>query len=426
MAHSAPAVAPPLHRQAASPLETTIEFGAYHYQYVGAAGTVAWSRLDQVLADLEADRLVIVTERSIPADIVDQVVAHASDVAPTAVLRFSGGESVKTLATLDELAGAALTQGASRRSCIVAVGGGLVGNIAGLLAALLFRGIRLVHIPTTLLGMSDSVLSLKQAVNSAAGKNHLGTFHAPVVVWSNVDFLERLPRAERQAALCEVVKNVVAIRPSDHGEVAAILNPAAEFSAREYLRLIELTIEQKSSVMADDAHERADALVLEYGHTVGHALEVVMNGALTHGLAIGVGMTVAAEAARTLGIGSERVQATILELLSKLGAPTLIPADVDPTALMARVRLDNKHGYLKQRARHHAMVLLEDLGQPATTDDKPLTAVPDAVIAAAIKARQGRSAGARSRITLAAPGFEALRVRSGTGGSVAGERGDRQ
>jgi 3-dehydroquinate synthetase len=366
--------------------ETTVRFGDHSYRYFVASGTPAWEWLGNALSGLRADRFLIVSERSLPRELLYEVAGHVGEVGPTSVLTFSGGERAKTVATLDRLAGRALEEGASRRSCVVAVGGGLAGNVAGLLSALLFRGVRLVQIPTTLLGMSDSVLSLKQAVNSRVGKNHVGTFHTPEFVWSNVDFLDRLPVTERQAALCEVIKNVLVIRPRDYEEVAALLEPAANLTPAQYVRVIELAIEQKSAVMANDPYEKGDALVLEYGHTVGHALEVTMNGALTHGLAVGIGMVVAAEVARRLGVAHGRVQGVHLDLLERLGAPTEIPASAEPEELMLRVRRDNKRGYLEQVAGMRDMVLLEDLGRALRTDGKPLTRVPEDVIRAAIDA----------------------------------------
>jgi len=105
----------------------------------------------------------------------------------------SRGEHAKNLVTIHGLGNDAIRAGATRRSCIIALGGGLVGNVAGLLAALFFRGARLVHLPTTLLAMSDSCLSLKQGVNSDAGKNHFGQFYPPEFVWADLTYLRHLP-----------------------------------------------------------------------------------------------------------------------------------------------------------------------------------------------------------------------------------------
>jgi 3-dehydroquinate synthetase len=366
---------------------TIVKFGDHTYRYFAGSGPAAWDWLGGALGDLQADRFVIVSERSLPPDLLNEISRRISEVGPTSTLTFAGSESAKTVATLDTLATQALEQGATRRSCVLAVGGGLAGNVAGLLAALLFRGIRFVQIPTTLLGMSDSVLSLKQAVNSKIGKNHVGTFHTPELVWSNVDFLERLPVVERKAALCEVIKNVLAIRPADYAEVAALLNPNVDLTPEQYVRVIELAIEQKSQVMANDPYEKGDALVLEYGHTIGHALEATMRGRLTHGIAIGIGMVVEAEIGRRLGVTDDQILDAHLDLLGRLDAPTLIPLSADRDELTVRVHHDNKRGYLEPISGARDMVLLEGLGRPARTDGRPLMRVPDDVIDAGINHR---------------------------------------
>ena len=137
-----------------------------------------------------------------------------SDVAPVDAVRIGVSERVKSLATVERLARQAVDAGVTRRSCVVAIGGGLIGNIAGLLAALLFRGVRLVHVPTTLLAASDSTLLLKQAVNLAATKNIVGTEPRPVAGLGRPGL--RRPASRRPncgSALCEVAKNVLAITP---------------------------------------------------------------------------------------------------------------------------------------------------------------------------------------------------------------------
>lgn len=368
-----------------SSLECDVTFDDVRYRYLASWGVTAWDSLVREMSKLGADRFVVVTERSVPVELVAEVCAKAATVAPTIRLTFAAGEQAKTIATLDELARSALEAGVTRRSCVVAVGGGLAGNVAGLLGALLFRGIRFIHVPTTLLAMSDSVLSLKQAVNSKVGKNHVGTFHKPQFVWSNVDFLARLPVIERKSAMCEVVKNVLAIRPDHYDEVVELLRPEGNYTLEEYLRIIALTIEQKTSVMAADAFEKGDALVLEYGHTVGHALEVTMAGGLPHGLAVGVGMVVAARISELLRIAAPGLEEAHHDLLARLGAPRCVPASADTDELMALVGRDNKRGYLEPRLGTHDMVLLEDLGRPVRAVEKPLTRVPTAVVRTAIE-----------------------------------------
>jgi 3-dehydroquinate synthetase len=367
--------------------EYQIAFGPHEYGFYVGDGPDAWSVLSERLAALEVDRFAVVTEPGVPSHFAEELAERISgDVAEAVVLRFPPGERGKTVAAVNDLAEGALRSGLTRRSGIVAFGGGLAGNVAGLLAALLFRGIRLVHAPTTLLAMSDSVLSLKQAVNSGVGKNHIGTFHTPEFVWNNLAYLESLPRDEIRGALCETIKNVLAISPERLDELAGILDPGCAYTADDFQRIIDICVEAKTSVMRADPQEKGEALVLEYGHTIGHAVELLSEGRLTHGLAVGVGMLTAARVARLLGVLDAESERTHRELLELNGAPTELPAGVEPHHVLELSRLDNKRGYLRQRPGHRDMLLLEGIGQPLRSGGSLLTQVPERVLAKALDA----------------------------------------
>lgn len=352
----------------------TIRFGDYTYPYY--LRYEAWSELLTHLDHMEVDRFVIVTDTSFPVNLAAQARDHVASVRNCALLTFQSGESAKTLVTVARLAEDALNAGITRRSCVIALGGGLTGNVAGLLAALLFRGIRLVHVPTTFLAMSDSVLSLKQAVNMSAGKNLLGTFYPPQFVWVDLAYLQALPTAEIQSALCELIKNVVAIRPEHYDEVRATLNPRGQYSTETYRRFIELSIEAKSAVMRQDCCEKQAALALEYGHTVGHALEMVSRGTIAHGFAIGLGMLVAARIARVMGLLECSDEDAHWDLLSRNGAITVIPEAYATADVIGAVGFDNKRGYIPAVDGTAPMVLLTGLGVPHSDGRTILTSVP--------------------------------------------------
>jgi 3-dehydroquinate synthase/2-deoxy-scyllo-inosose synthase len=347
----------------------------YSYQYHLRCGPDTWEELLAKLAGLSADRFVLVTDGAFPRSLAEDVQARITALAPCSLRCFPSGEQAKHLATVSHLANEALSAGATRRSVVIALGGGLAGNVAGLLAGLLMRGVRLVHLPTTLLAMSDSCLSLKQGVNSPLGKNHLGLFYAPAFVWSDLAFLEHLPAREIRSALCELIKNVLAIYPGQLAEVQSRLRPAADYSQEELAWFIDLCITAKSSVMASDALEKHWALVLEYGHTIGHALELFTQGAIPHGLAIGIGMVVEARIARMLGLLSDYEFAVHLRLLRANGAPTAIPSAVTADALLPILAQDNKRGYLTAQQGTVEMVLLTELGRPNISGGTVLTQV---------------------------------------------------
>jgi 3-dehydroquinate synthetase len=357
----------------------------YAYPYHLRSGD-AWPELLGKLHALEADHFVLVTDATFPGRLSEEACMQLSSLGRCTLLTFQGGEHTKNLVTIDRLGNDAIRAGATRCSCIIALGGGLVGNVAGLLAALFFRGARLVHIPTTLLAMSDSCLSLKQGVNSDAGKNHFGQFYPPEFVWADLTYLRELPTIEIQSALCELIKNVLAICPEHYDELAATLRQDGMYPEAQLQRFIALCIEAKCSVMGQDALEKQDAVILEYGHTVGHALELRSGGAIPHGLAIGIGMVVAARISRMLGMLSRQEEEAHRTLLRRNGAPTLVPRHVGSQELLESMAHDNKRGYLPPVHGKYDMVLLERLGVPHRTGGTVLTHVEEGTVRAAIEA----------------------------------------
>jgi 3-dehydroquinate synthase/2-deoxy-scyllo-inosose synthase len=363
-------------------VDREVRFGEISYPYHIRAGHSSWTDLRKTLTALDADRFIVVTDSGLPARFVAETEQILSDVAPTTVLMAHATERTKTLATVDELAEQAIHAGATRQSIVVGLGGGLVGNVAGLLAGLVFRGIRLVHLPTTLLAMSDSTLSLKQGVNSRQGKNHVGVFHPPVLVWNHLDFLETLAPEEIRSALCETVKNVLAIAPERYDELARLLRMDARYSHRAMVTVIDLCVDAKTAVMAEDHREKQSALILEYGHTVGHAIELWSNGAVRHGFAIGLGMLAAARMSRELGGLDTADEAAHGELLELNGAPTT--ADVTIENILGLIRLDNKRGYVPRRSGACDFILLDGLGRPRISDGSLITQVDEDAVRAGI------------------------------------------
>ena len=336
--------------------------------------------ITQRLLALKASRYLVVCDAQIAALYGQDLVARLSRHDRADLLVHAAGEGRKDLAAVGELAEEALALGADRSSVVVAVGGGITGNIAGLMAALLFRGIRLVHVPTSLIAVLDSVLSLKQAVNTSVGKNLVGTFYAPVEVLADTAMLRTLPRRETVSGLCEAVKNALAIRPEMIELLLRELRPDARYADSVMLSFILESLEAKASVTIDDERECRAGLVLEYGHTVGHAIEHVAAGALSHGEAVGLGMIVAAEVSHRLGHLDADAVRLHRDLLERAGAPTLLPAGFDLDAVAQRLAFDNKRGYLRDADGTLAMVLLRGFGEPLWQEGRPLVPVPIALV----------------------------------------------
>jgi 3-dehydroquinate synthase/2-deoxy-scyllo-inosose synthase len=275
--------------------------------------------------------------------------------------------------------------GIDRGSVIISVGGGVVGNIAGLIAALLFRGIRFVHVPTTLIAAADSVASLKQAVNLSVGKNLLGCFHKPTAVLIDINLLRTLPSAQVRSGMYEIIKNALTVATENIPLLESGLKQDANYTDTELMVIVEAGLLAKQKVMRADKCERKEALVFEYGHTVGHAIELAAEGRVPHGEAVGLGMIVAAEVACRLGRLSEADRNIHYRLLKRNGLSVRLPAGVTVTTVMELLRMDNKRGYVCARPDQVAMILLDGLGVAAGPVGRPLTLVDASLVQSCIE-----------------------------------------
>ncbi|HEV8060483.1 MAG TPA: 2-deoxy-scyllo-inosose synthase [Gemmataceae bacterium] len=373
-------------RRPSQQLHREVRFDEVRYDFYICKGPDSWHDLRSHLAKLDTDLFVLIADQGLRPAAVAEVESHFKAIAPTLVIPTLANERVKRLGTIDELAELALRGGVTRQSCVVALGGGVVGNMAGLLAGLLYRGIRFVHLPTTLLSMSDSVLSMKQGVNSRQGKNLLGLFHPPIFVWNQLDFLDSLPVEAIKSALCETVKNVITICPERCDEVAGKLRPDGCYSAEVITEFIELCVDTKMKVMRNDPREKGDARILEYGHTVGHAVELLSEGKIHHGFAIGLGMLAAARVAGLLGYLDSKDESLHRELLLRNGAPIALPKSIDIQEIMRTIGLDNKRGYVRPKPGKCDFILLDGLGKPHRGKDGGLiTQVDEELVRAGIE-----------------------------------------
>ena len=274
------------------------------------------------------------------------------------------GERSKTLHTVSRIYESLIRAGADRRSTILAVGGGVLGDTAGFAAATFLRGVDLVHVPTTLLAQVDSAVGGKVGVNHALGKNLIGAFHPPVAVIADPQLLDTLPRRELRAGLYEVVKyGVIASRALFDRLVAEL----PRIVAREPDVLAEIVAAScriKAEVVAADEREAGRRRVLNFGHTAGHALESVTRyRRLRHGEAVAYGMLIAARLAATRGLLDKSDAAALTELIGRMG-PLPSVTDVSPSDLLAAMRRDKK----VVAGRLH-VVLPNGIGNTVIVDD---------------------------------------------------------
>ncbi len=244
------------------------------------------------------------------------------------VATFPPGEASKTRATLALLQDRLLASRPDRASLVVALGGGVTTDLAGFVAATALRGLPLVNLPTTLLGAIDAAVGGKCGVNSALGKNVLGAFHWPVAVVTDTDFLRTLPPAEVRCGLAELVKHGVVASPdllSELREDATRLNAGG----LPDWNLVARAAEVKVRIVEGDPFELGLRRVLNFGHTVGHALEVALGYTLAHGHAVAMGMAVEARVASRLCGFPTAEAASLSRLIEALGLPTAPACEFD-------------------------------------------------------------------------------------------------
>jgi len=293
-------------------------------------------------------------------------------------------EQRKSLSLVGSLLERAVAEKIGRDAVVVAMGGGVVGNIAGMVAALLYRGLPLVHLPTTPVAAFDAVLSAKQAVNLTQGKNLCGTFLAPSLIACDLAWLSTVPTHMMTTGIVEMAKNVLAVRPADAERLAGVvplIDTDSEFALRTFL---DIGVKAKVPFIEADPKEKEAALIFEYGHTVGHAIEFASRGLISHGEAVGWGMLAAASVAKRFCGLSRTDERRHHELLAGLGLSSSRLSAVDRRAVTELLSKDNKRGYLRTDGETVAMVLLDALGSPVTADGRPLIGVPRALVESAI------------------------------------------
>jgi 3-dehydroquinate synthase len=269
----------------------------------------------------------------------------ALPVATVMVTCLPAGESAKTLDSFSELTRELADFGATRDACVFALGGGVIGDLAGFAAACWMRGIDVVQLPTSLLAMVDSSVGGKTAVDLPQGKNLVGAFHPPRAVFADTATLKTLPERELRAGFAEVVKYGAIV---DAGFMDWLDAHATALLARDDAALTEAiarSCAHKAAIVERDPFEHGERALLNFGHTFAHAIEAEQGyGGLNHGEAVAVGMVLAARLSARLGIATGDDAERLRALLARFGLPVTLPSGLDADALLARMRLDKKAG----------------------------------------------------------------------------------
>ena len=353
-----------------------VDLGRRSYQVRVGAGLLAELGPAVAAAAGDATSAVVVTDSTV-ADLYARPAAESMEaVGPVAVIDFPAGEANKTLATasqvLDKLF--AVRPAIDRSTVIVTVGGGVVGDLGGFVAAVALRGVRFFQCPTTLLADVDVSVGGKTGVDHPAGKNLIGAFHQPVGVLIDVATLRTLPAAELSSGLAECVKHAVIRDASlldfleDHA--ADVLACRQELMAE----LVARNVEIKSAVVSADEREAGERAHLNFGHTIGHAVEAFAGyGGLGHGQAVALGMVAACRIAVSRGLLEQESAERVEGLLARLHLPVRRPA-LDAEAIW-QIMLHDK----KTRGGQVRMVLPVMLGAAAMFDDVTPQSVRDAL-----------------------------------------------
>ena len=284
----------------------------------------------------------VVTSEGIPGEHVQALEESLRSAGLEAgLVEVPDGEKAKSWDVAGALIGELLDVGLDRRSAVIAMGGGAIGDLAGFAAAIYMRGIHLVQVPTTLLAQVDSSFGGKTAVNHPKGKNLIGAFYQPSLVISDTGILRTLPERELLSGLGEVVKHGVIADPELFRLTEAEGGRLLEADPGALSEVVVRSVAVKGRLIEEDEREEGARAILNYGHTAGHALEILSEGGLRHGEAVALGMEVAAEIANGMDLFKAEDKERQRAVLDSLGF-NLEPPKVDMNKVMAAMHRDKK------------------------------------------------------------------------------------
>lgn len=350
-------------------VRVTVPVGGRSYDVIVGSGVID-SAGEHLPALPRAAQAFVVSDRRVSATWFEPIAAalRSRDLSPV-LLGVPEGEEAKSLQVYGTLLRQLATQEAHRDDVILALGGGAVGDLAGFVASTYMRGVPFVQVPTTLTAQVDAAIGGKTAVNLPEGKNLVGAFSQPRAVLADVGALATLPDRDFRSGLAEVAKYALTL---DTGLLDVLETRLGDVLAREPGALQDLVVRcvrAKAATVAEDERDTGARLLLNYGHTLGHALERLDSFAgRTHGEAIAIGMMFAARLSESLGVGAAEMFPRHVRLLGSLGleAEGALP---DVEDVLGAFRLDKKfHGGVR-------FVLLEEIGRPRVVEDVPEEAV---------------------------------------------------
>ncbi|MGE5463399.1 MAG: 3-dehydroquinate synthase, partial [Syntrophothermus sp.] len=324
-------------QQSARQIQT--QLGRFHLRGMGEYDVIV-DRVEQITSlPYRLQNPLIVTDQNVAKFHMEPLMSilRSAGYEPRSIV-LPAGEGHKNLDTVSHLWNTFLEDGLDRRSTVIALGGGVIGDMAGFAASTYMRGVQWVCIPTTLLSMVDASLGGKTGFDLPQGKNLIGSFHPPKLVLADPRYLSTLPDEEFTSGMAEVVKHGIISDPRLFDLCAC----GPDWVKMNLDRVVKHGMSVKIKVIEEDPYERGVRAALNLGHTVGHAVELVSKFALRHGEAVAIGMVAEAMFAERAGIAEPGLGDTISKVLSRLGLPTEIPGDLPREAILRAMRVDKK------------------------------------------------------------------------------------
>jgi 3-dehydroquinate synthase len=344
-----------------------VELGSRSYPILIGEGLLG--QPDLFREHVPARTLAVVSNTTVAPLYLDTVLESLEPRTPVEVI-LPDGEAHKTLGTVSRILDVMVASRLARDCAVVALGGGVVGDMAGFAAACYQRGVTYVQLPTTLLAQVDSSVGGKTGVNHPGGKNLIGAFHQPCAVMADTRTLSTLPPRELRAGLAEVIKYGLICDPTFFSWLEAHLDALLAGDSAALTHAIRRSCEIKAGIVASDEHEHGDRALLNLGHTFGHAIESATGyGQWLHGEAVGAGLLMAAAMSRECRLLPTAELDRIRRLLERSGLPTRIEG-VSPTDALEHMQIDKK-----VRAGRLRLILMRGIGGAFVTADYPADAL---------------------------------------------------
>jgi 3-dehydroquinate synthase len=317
--------------------DVQVVLGRYHLFAMGEYDVIVGSLPH--LTDFPVQHPIVVTDEQVAELHGESVLLFLRNAGfHPKMITIPAGEAHKNIDTVQKLWHEFLEQGLDRKSTVIALGGGVIGDLAGFAAATYMRGIKWVCAPTTLLSMVDASLGGKTGFDLPQGKNLIGAFHPPKLVLADPQLLKTLPEAEFISGMAEVAKHGIIADP----ELFDLCAQGQECIQDHLEQVVKRAMAVKIRIIEEDPYERGFRAALNLGHTVGHAVELASKFELRHGEAIAIGMVIEAQYSERIGLARKGLSDEIAAVLRKLGLPVQIPSDVPREEILRAMRVDKK------------------------------------------------------------------------------------